>query len=372
MSLQLERDLNDNDVLFRFISEHELDALVERKSLLRFTPTRMQTNQEEGFAFDSQVQREKDKSLFDTEECVKNDIDAIAAYIEENEDNLQVRINKINKQAIAKGDNECPGRKLIKELCSTLGIETEKEILLKWDDADYGIILDVVELREKIEDLPCRANIMHDSDIQYVENVCLNSSSLCCFWIKPNHIFSRIQWSVRKKKVAAIKITVKKLKEYLKEINVKKYDADKVFYLCKVKYDDAPKYMYNENDFEMPLEMALLGFVRPDKETISEMLKNLKYKKRNYRKEKEMRVIAIRKDLGPIIDENIFLPFFRGFCNEMFVSPKLSPSRQDEIISKIHNIDKSILVKKTFFNKVRDMCSSIFRRKKKDKSASLT
>ena len=121
--------------------------------------------------------------------------------------------------------------------------------------------------------------------------------------------------------------------------------------------------MYNENDFELPLGMTLVGFIHPDKEIISEMLKNLKYKKESYKKEREMRIIAIRKDLNPILDDNIFLPYDRNVRKKIIVSPKLSSSKRKEIYSKIRNIDSSQPPQKSLFSKFSDMLSFVFRRK---------
>ena len=352
MSLYFEKGLNDNDVLYRFISERELDQLVTNNTLLRFTRTRRQYEQEEGFAFASQIQNEKAKYLTPDEEPIKKAIDQIAAYIQQNEHVLQERLDEIDEDSINKGDNECPGRKLIKEICNRLEITLQKEILSKWDDARYGIILDVIELREKLGDLECYSRFMHDSDIQYIENVCLNSSCLCCFWNKPKHWFSKIRWNVRANKVAAIKITVGELKKYLKQIHTTHYDEDKTYSLCKVEYNDNPLYMYNEKGIEVPLEMTWYSLIHPNKDTIVEMLKNLKYKKRKFKEEKEIRVIGIRLNLRPMEEDNIFFPYDKKVHIEMAISPRLSRSKENKIKEKIHKLDASILTTRPFADRI--------------------
>lgn len=354
MSLRIERKLNDNDILYRFMSEGELDGLIQNKALLRFTKTEKQVNQQEGFAFGSQIQKEKNKSRIDEDEYTRKDIDRILSFIDAKKEDLQEELDAINEKSLKINDNECPGRKLIKKICKDLNIDSEKEILEKWDEAKYGIVLNIEDLGDKLDELPCRANIMHDSKIEEIENDCLNSSYLCCFWIKPHFpLLSITKWSLRENKVAAIKTTVGDLKKYLKKFNQEKFDENIDYYLCKVEYENSPKYMYSDKDFELPLEMGLYKSILPDKNTISEMLKNLKYKKKNFKREREMRIIAIRKDLTPVEGRNIFLPYDKDVCKEAIVSPRQTEYDKERILSKIRKLDPSLPIEKNFWDKIK-------------------
>lgn len=340
--LKIDPSLNDEMDLYRLISERELTSLIGNNAIFRFTKTSLQSQQGEAFAIRHQIKKAENEiySNMDNESEVYTERNKIVAYIESNTKKLQKRLREINQNFIFTNNKSCAGQKLFSEICKNQKFLFADEILAKWDQKSPNLVTDIDYLIDILNDLEFSCAVMHEEDLQDLEINVGHSTALCCLTIGKANELTQEQWAEKKNKVAVIKFKAKDIKKFLVHNQV---NNTKMCF-CRVKYNDTPDYMYDQDVPNFPIEIFIREAVNEfgQAQLVQDYLDALAYKTKNFEFENEARIILINLNLQAFDEDNIFIKQSKTdkLSYNIYVNPYLDEERKNEINKHIKQFNE--------------------------------